>query len=87
MLKAIVTGPVQGIGFRRVTKRVADSRNLQGSVRNLANGNVEIVIVTSREILDELLQEIAQKLPQNTIETVSIALCNDALSSDGFVIL
>jgi len=39
----IYTGAVQGIGFRFAAERVAASLNLTGWVKNLRDGNVEVV--------------------------------------------
>lgn len=39
----IVTGKVQGIGFRYWTHHTASSFGLHGWVRNLPDGNVELV--------------------------------------------
>ncbi len=38
-----VEGRVQGVGFRYFSQRAATSNNLTGYVRNLSDGNVEIV--------------------------------------------
>ena len=39
----LVSGHVQGVGFRAHTKRVAESFGLTGWVRNLPDGSVEIL--------------------------------------------
>lgn len=39
---ATVTGQVQGVGFRFATRRVAESLGLDGWVRNLPDGSVEV---------------------------------------------
>ena len=39
----IYTGTVQGIGFRFAAERLAASLNLTGWVKNLSDGNVEVV--------------------------------------------
>ncbi len=38
-----IYGQVQGVGFRFFTRRKAIQLNLTGSVRNLADGSVEVV--------------------------------------------
>ena len=41
-VKIIVIGKVQGVYYRQSTKQKARELNINGTVRNLANGNVEI---------------------------------------------
>lgn len=41
----LVTGRVQGVGFRRFTQREAGAQNLRGAARNLRDGRVEIIAV------------------------------------------
>ena len=57
--RIIVTGRVQGVGFRYFTKNLAKSLGLKGYVRNLYDGNVEIVIQTDNlELLEIFLEKI-----------------------------
>ncbi|MDH4274740.1 MAG: acylphosphatase [Gammaproteobacteria bacterium] len=48
----IVTGKVQGVFFRQSTRERALALQLTGWVRNLENGNVEVVACGERERLD-----------------------------------
>ena len=57
-VQAFFKGSVQGVGFRFVTERVAQRFGLVGFVRNLANGDVEVVAEGRRETLDEFLEII-----------------------------
>jgi len=54
----IVEGLVQGVGFRWFVARHAESLNLQGFVKNLYNGNVEIDATGDRSLLEELIKQI-----------------------------
>jgi acylphosphatase len=54
-LHAIVTGRVQGVGFRAFTQRNAIVLNLTGWVRNRWDGTVEIVAEGSSSSLDPFL--------------------------------
>ena len=48
----IVSGRVQGVGFRAWAQKKADEFNLSGWVRNLSDGSVEIMV--SGQETDEL---------------------------------
>jgi acylphosphatase len=41
-LRLTIKGKVQGIGFRWFAKQVAQSQAIEGTVKNLPNGDVEI---------------------------------------------
>ena len=42
-LKVVISGRVQGVGYRYFVEREAQSRDLEGWVRNRRNGSVEAV--------------------------------------------
>lgn len=49
----LVSGVVQGVGFRAFTLRAGTKLGIEGWVRNLADGRVEAIALASREKLDE----------------------------------
>jgi acylphosphatase len=51
----VVKGRVQGVGFRFHTRKQATKLNLHGYVRNLANGDVEILAYGDSHALQQLL--------------------------------
>ena len=53
-LHATVIGQVQGVGFRYFVKRHADILVLTGYVRNLPDGQLEVVAEGTPEALDQL---------------------------------
>ncbi|MBM4168232.1 MAG: acylphosphatase [Ignavibacteria bacterium] len=53
----IVKGLVQGVGFRYFVYRKAVSYGLKGFVRNLVNGDVEIVAEGDRSLVEELIKD------------------------------
>ena len=53
-----VTGMVQGVGYRSYTRNYAKELGLKGFVKNLNNGNIEIVI----EGYDKQMQTFVQLL-------------------------
>lgn len=54
----IISGRVQGVGYRAFTKSRATKLNVNGWVRNLTNGNVEAVISGPEQIVDEMLEDL-----------------------------
>jgi len=51
-LTVLYSGRVQGVGFRYTTKTVATGFELNGTVRNLPDGRVELIAEGSRTELD-----------------------------------
>ena len=58
ILKIIVSGIVQGVGFRPLVFRMAHSHHLHGMVRN-HGGNVEIILQGTQTNMDLFLAELA----------------------------
>ncbi len=56
--RAKIYGLVQQVGFRASVKRKALERGLAGTVRNLSDGSVEIIIVGEKSVLDQLLADL-----------------------------
>ncbi len=57
-LQGIVSGRVQGVGFRYFTKVQANKGNLGGWVRNLPDGRVEFLALGNRKDLEWFLLQI-----------------------------
>ena len=57
-VRIIVSGLVQGVGFRYFTYRQASQCNLKGYARNLATGQVEIVAVGEKGQIDEFVKAV-----------------------------
>ncbi len=55
-LKIVYSGRVQGVGFRIRTQRAAAALSVQGWVRNLEDGRVEVCAQADKSILDDFLQ-------------------------------
>ena len=50
--RLLVRGFVQGVGFRFAVARRAESAGLAGSVRNLPDGGVEVVLEGSQDAVE-----------------------------------
>lgn len=53
-----VQGRVQGVGFRYMTKMVADQLDIYGTVRNEEDGSVSIEAIGSDEAMQIFIQKI-----------------------------
>jgi len=59
--KVFFSGRVQGVGFRYGTKQVAMGFDVTGSVRNLADGRVELCVMGEMDEVNEFLREIREE--------------------------
>ena len=57
-LHAYYSGSVQGVGFRFTAERLAVSLNLNGWVKNLKDGRVEVMCEGRKELLEEFAKKI-----------------------------
>lgn len=54
-VKLTIAGRVQGVFFRKATKQKADELGVLGTVRNLDDGQVEVIAQADAAILDEFM--------------------------------
>lgn len=57
-LHVLYTGRVQGVGFRYTTKTVACGFDVTGTVRNLSDGRVELIVEGARPELEEFQKAV-----------------------------
>ncbi|MFA5061169.1 MAG: acylphosphatase [Candidatus Pacearchaeota archaeon] len=62
--RMIIQGTVQGVFFRQFVKDNADKMGLRGFVRNLPEGNVEIIVEGEGETIERFLN-IMKKGPEH----------------------
>lgn len=56
--RALVSGRVQGVGFRFFARRAAESARVSGWARNLPDGRVETVVEGEPEAVELYLEKI-----------------------------
>jgi acylphosphatase len=56
--KVLVSGHVQGVGYRAFACRMAVSRGLTGGVENLDSGQVSLDVEGSKEALEDLMVDL-----------------------------
>jgi acylphosphatase len=71
-VRIVVAGAVQGVFFRRFAKENALRLGLSGYVRNLANGNVEIVVEGTAEAVERMIA-LCRKGPERAhVKSVAV---------------
>lgn len=68
----IVSGRVQGVGFRWFAEREALKRNIRGYVRNLEDGRVEILAQADRESLAGFGESIRRGPSASRVDDVDV---------------
>lgn len=76
-IRAIVSGRVQGVGFRISTLQKARQIGVRGYVRNLKNRNVEIVALGQAEKVDKLLQWARLGPPSAIVNSLEVEVITD----------
>lgn len=85
-----VTGRVQGVGFRWWTSRTAEALGLTGSVRNRADGSVEVHAAGAPEALERFrrsLEEGPRGARVERVERVEPVQSDLPLPADAFRIV
>ncbi len=84
-LHAIVTGRVQGVGFRATTKYLADELQLKGFARNLDGGGVEICAQGEKKSLELLISRLKAEFGKR-IEKIDFRYIPFSKAHSGFKI-
>ena len=58
--RVIYEGRVQGVGFRYTTKDLARGYDVLGTVRNLPDGTVELIVAGEGEEVGEFLRDLRE---------------------------
>lgn len=76
--RCIISGRVQGVGFRYFVIRNANALGVCGTVRNCPDGTVEAVLQSERpERLDQLLLRLREGPMTSVVESVEVADMED----------
>lgn len=71
-MRAIVSGKVQGVGFRMYTRAQARQLDISGYVRNLRNGDVEIIATGEAEKVDTLVEWSKSGAPSAIVNNLQL---------------
>lgn len=89
VIKITVVGRVQGVGYRAATQHTARHLGLRGTVRNLADGRVEIVAQGESGALERLVSWCWQGPPAARVDRVSVEPLDDVMTmtTKGFLVV
>ena len=79
----IASGKVQGVFFRDSTRRKANELAISGYIKNISNGNVEVVAQGNEEKLNELIKFIKNNPGYSKVKDVKITY-KELEKFDGF---
>ena len=71
-----ISGMVQGVFFRKYIQEEAKKLEIKGHVRNLENGEVEVVAEGSPENVDAMLAICKKGAPHSTVKDVDVQELN-----------
>jgi acylphosphatase len=83
-LTAVVSGRVQGVGFRDWARRSAQSLRLAGSAVNRSDGRVEIRVEGAREACERLLDALYAGRPPGRVHGVDVSWSAPTGEVEGF---
>ena len=72
-MQVFYSGRVQGVGFRYSVRKVANEFEVTGSVRNLADGRVQLVAEGSKDELDAFRQGIRESGLEHFIQQEEVS--------------
>ena len=85
-IEAIVSGKVQGVGFRMYTQKKARQLDVRGYVKNLSNGDVEIVAVGEVAAVDALIEWAKNGSPSAAVKNIRVKTITDTEDFANFAI-
>ncbi|MGQ0811247.1 MAG: acylphosphatase [Nitrospiraceae bacterium] len=71
-VRLLVSGLVQGVGYRAFVLKAARQSHLTGGVRNLEDGRVEVEAEGSRDAVNALIRILRAGPPNSRVEHLDI---------------
>lgn len=70
--RVLVSGRVQGVGFRWAAAEAARGLGLRGAVRNLRDGRVEAVLDGDAEAVEAMIDWLGHGPPTATVDSAEV---------------
>lgn len=82
----IIEGRVQGVGYRWFTREAARDLDIHGSVRNLPDGNVEIIAQGDEESLVQFMEQLKNGPAFSSVLNITLNEKNPVDDLTGFTV-
>ena len=83
----LISGKVQGVGFRHWLYMKANEKNIFGWVRNMTSGEVEALLIGKDEDVNEVIKQCAKGPYSSNVTEVKIQDYKQEYSKKSFDIL
>ncbi len=83
---AFIHGRVQGVGFRAFTRRKAEELGIEGWVRNVPTGEVEIEGEGREDCLELFLEELKKGPTFSSVEKIIVDWKEANRQTKGFIV-
>ncbi|RJQ54427.1 MAG: acylphosphatase [Actinobacteria bacterium] len=83
-LRITVSGLVQGVGYRAFVTRAAAEMGIRGAVRNLPDGDVEVVAQAGSRALEKFLLELRRGPRMARVQDIRVESVREAGSYSSF---
>ena len=68
----VISGKVQGVGFRYWLQSIAVRKNIFGWVKNKISGDVEVLIVGNEKEIEDLIKLCKKGSPSSKVDYVKV---------------
>ena len=72
IVRLVIAGRVQGVGYREFVRGAAEARGVKGWVRNRRDGTVEAVVYGAADVIDELIAACWRGPPASRVADILI---------------
>ena len=76
IVRLVIHGRVQGVGFRYFVEGEAEVSGLEGWVRNRRDGSVEAVIAGDGTRVDSMIEALRRGPPVSRVDKIDVENCN-----------
>jgi acylphosphatase len=85
--RVIISGKVQHVYYRKFVSQALQRMGVQGYIRNLSDGTVEVVARIYDDVLENAMEILWKGSPLSSVENIErYILDEDDIVYDGFVI-